>query len=387
VSLTTTLLPTLTCVALVDAFPLESPDLGLAHSGTLWIRGMVMVFLNSYALSWQFNDVPIQYQPVVALIIPIFKITQKNIFCQLLRGKDDLKPEMIIFNIEISNAFFISSNMQRQASINTSILLIVIDLVHMVLSLCDLILMLKSVEGIVNKMGITTAEAVAVALTIATKYPEDGDRKALTDSVSQTKADILVLATFRRPSNNKSGPTVAQILPQVAQVLPIERCTNASAAIGRISTLERHLLLDKVLQIMFFTEFILLTEFIEVFTPVLPVAQCCFLVILYYWPNRRFYSQLEGLDDDAVWFTIGHIQLYGILEVVLFVVLIVTLHKMAYKSPLQQLAYAVNRNWGTIQCKLVIWLLVLVHSTIPQLGTLTDVHIVLSYSIIMAVCV
>lgn len=221
-----------------------------------------------------FISVPIQYQPVVALIIPIFKITQKNIFCQLLRGKDDLKPEMIIFNIEISNAFFISSNMQRQASINTSILLIVIDLVHMVLSLCDLILMLKSVEGIVNKMGITTAEAVAVALTIATKYPEDGDRKALTDSVSQTKADILVLATFRRPSNNKSGPTVAQILPQVAQVLPIERCTNASAAIGRISTLERHLLLDKVLQIMFFTEFILLTEFIEVFTPVLPVAQC-----------------------------------------------------------------------------------------------------------------
>ncbi|KAE9083138.1 hypothetical protein PF006_g26751 [Phytophthora fragariae] len=45
--------------------------------------------------------------------------------------------------------------------------------------------------------------------------------------------------------------------------------TNSAVSIDHISSLERYLLLDKVLQIMFFPEFILLTEFIEVFTPVM----------------------------------------------------------------------------------------------------------------------
>ncbi|EGZ14013.1 hypothetical protein PHYSODRAFT_442943, partial [Phytophthora sojae] len=51
-----TLLPTLACVAIVNSLPLEPPDLGLAHSATLWIRGLPVVFIQSYALSWQFSD-------------------------------------------------------------------------------------------------------------------------------------------------------------------------------------------------------------------------------------------------------------------------------------------------------------------------------------------
>ncbi|KAE9071341.1 hypothetical protein PF005_g25843 [Phytophthora fragariae] len=129
---------------------------------------------------------------------------------------------------------------------------------------------------------------------------------------------------------------------------------------------KRRFLLQKVLRVMFFMECFLLSELMKALTPLM---YSCYLVILYYWPNRRFYSQLEGLDEAGFWAVITHIQIYGILEVALFVVLIGTLHQMTCKSPLQQLAYAVNRNWGKIQCKLMIWLLLLVQSAIPQLGT------------------
>nr|KAE8923082.1 hypothetical protein PF009_g26663 [Phytophthora fragariae] len=238
-------------------------------------------------------SVPLRWQPLAALIAPIFKITQKNVLRRILHGKDDVVPEMTIFNIDISNAFFISSNIQREASVNTGILLILIDLLQMLISLCDLRLMLQSVKGIADKMEISTEEAVAVALTIATKYPELRDRRMRTESLYHSKAEIHFLPSHRRTSNKKTTTSgqrftnKVQIAPSPVQnnvgdvlrsstshILPnaryvMEPGANSAVSIDRISSLERYLLLDKVLQIMFFTEFILLTEFIEVFTPVM----------------------------------------------------------------------------------------------------------------------
>ncbi|KAJ8537393.1 hypothetical protein ON010_g13204 [Phytophthora cinnamomi] len=201
---------------------------------------------------------------------------------------------MTIFNIEISNAFFISANMQRESSINTSILLILVDLLQMLLSLCDLTLMLNSVGSISQKMGIGTTEAVNIALTIAAKYPELPARSHVTDSLTQSKADMWFLSFHQRHTNTsipKSGPSKTQVAPMPAEngitflrssrggrtaphVLPkemyaIESGIDTAVAIERITQRERYLLLDKVLQIMFFTEFVLLTEFIEVFMPVM----------------------------------------------------------------------------------------------------------------------
>ncbi|KAE9088849.1 hypothetical protein PF001_g25448, partial [Phytophthora fragariae] len=149
-------------------------------------------------------SVPLRWQPLAALIAPIFKITQKNVLRRILHGKDDVVPEMTIFNIDISNAFFISSNIQREASVNTGILLILIDLLQMLISLCDLRLMLQSVKGIADKMEISTEEAVAVALTIATKYPELRDRRMRTESLYHSKAEIHFLPSHRRTSNKKT---------------------------------------------------------------------------------------------------------------------------------------------------------------------------------------
>ncbi|KAE8961351.1 hypothetical protein PF011_g29783, partial [Phytophthora fragariae] len=46
-----------------------------------------------------------------------------------------------------------------------------------------------------------------------------------------------------------------------------------------------------------------------------------------------------------------------------------TLPKMTYNFPEQRLGYAIYSNWGKIQCKFVIFTMVLLQTTIPQLGT------------------
>lgn len=52
--LATAPLPPLICAAIIDAVPLESPSLGFERSATVWVRGFLAGFIQSYALSWIF---------------------------------------------------------------------------------------------------------------------------------------------------------------------------------------------------------------------------------------------------------------------------------------------------------------------------------------------
>lgn len=55
-----------------------------------------------------FQTVSTKWQTLAALAIPVFRIIQKNLFCRLLCGKDDMKPETVTLNVEVANALFIS---------------------------------------------------------------------------------------------------------------------------------------------------------------------------------------------------------------------------------------------------------------------------------------
>lgn len=392
VVLATTPLLSLVCVAVIDALPMNSPDLGLAQSGTVWARGILVGLLQSFSLSlmfslyvsdlrlsiitllftalaatvvshtvvfclimllwyplpctllWMcgpwigtlalslkvarghflrehaevqrevrrfssillmqtatavvypafdiiFHVVPGEWHTVAALLVPVFKISERNLFCRLLRGKDDLMPEMVIFSVEITNALFISTSMQQASSINTSGLLILIDFVQMLVSLFDLSLMLKSAKEITDKMGISTNEVIASAVMIASKYPELGQQTLLTECLSPSKSDVFRLSTLQRIRMSKNAVQVGRkstsktqvaptptnigmgVVPIPSWVLPVERNsvgpTPDDMVIECITPRERQLLLRKALQILFLTEFLLLKEFMEVVTPVM----------------------------------------------------------------------------------------------------------------------
>ncbi|OWZ02458.1 hypothetical protein PHMEG_00025973 [Phytophthora megakarya] len=468
------LLP-LICVAVIDAIPMNSPDLGFAHSGTVWARDsyalslmfslyipelklsrqhrllttiaatvishtfllcliilmtyplpftllwMAGPWLGTFALSLElthrefqrkhpevrnevrrfaaimvlhtsagfvitgFNEifvsVPEEWQTFTALLVPTFKIIERNLICRRLRGKDDLMPEMVVFIVEITNALFISTSMQQAASAKTSAMLILIDFVHLLISLSDLRLMLQSVRGIADKMGIGTSDIISSAMKIAMKYPELGHENTLADSF-HTKSDVFRLSTLQQIKMSKTpfqvgrqftGPS--QVVPSPANIpvsswgSPTEQNITGpvSEDLGifeRTTPRERLYFLQKSLQILFLTEFLLLNEFMEVLTPII---YSCYLLILFYWPNREYYPAFEGLDETHFHKNVRNILVYGLLEVASFVLLVVMIYRTTHKFPFHQLAYTVNCSRREIQCKLVIWLVLLMQSTIPQL--------------------
>ncbi|RLN88360.1 hypothetical protein BBJ28_00000664 [Nothophytophthora sp. Chile5] len=307
--LLTTPIPSLVLVALLDALSLKSTELGLAHSGTTWVRGVFMTIIESYAvisllqhdvvnlelsscwtltiftatalvnnalalgittllwyplpfilfwMAWPwiallvlfvwlvkgafiranpgvltklrhfssvatsqlatimaysifkavFLIVPTAWRPAFAMILPVFKLAQKNLLARMLKDRDDLKPQVIVFNVEISNALFITNSVQTGVSIDTSILLIATDFLQLLVSIYDLSLMLSDVRDFTNKLEVDSRQAVATAFTIMETHPGLAEKKVL-DRVFQSKADL-----FRNRTRRSAVVTIECISPQ-----------------------------------------------------------------------------------------------------------------------------------------------------------------------------
>ncbi|GMF30400.1 unnamed protein product [Phytophthora lilii] len=441
----TPLVPLL-CVAITDAFPLKSADLGLEQSGMLWVRGAFVGLMESYALAWMFNvyipelklsrftlllsalaavaaghisafrlmklfwfpfpftlfvtcgpwvgalalslklargcflrkhafvqqelrrfsgilmmqlaaatiyagfnvlflSIPSKWQTVASLLVPMFKLTLKNVICRRLRGKGYVKPEMVILNVEVTNALFISSNIQQESSAKTSGLLILMDFAQMLTSLFDLSLMLKDLEEIAKKMGIHTNEIIASAVKISNKYPEIGQQEIMDSSSCLSKSDVFRFSTLHTTNSRMRFMSTVHIIPAPTEtnVAVIPNLPWGSPKIAQIAPLKEN-------------------------ADVEPIDRV-YLLIIFYWPNRIFYPELQGLDEAHFWGITRNILAYGLLELAPFAVAMAMVYKTTHRFPLQHLAYVVSSAWGKFQCKLVLWMLVLVHSTIPQLGT------------------
>ncbi|KAG1698669.1 hypothetical protein DVH05_014626 [Phytophthora capsici] len=261
----------------------------------------------------------------------------------------------------MSSALFISTSMQQAASTRTSAMLIMIDLAQLLVSFCDLHLLLKSVKSITDKMGINTNEIITSASMIADRYPELGKETLVTEDTA-SKSDVFRLSTFQKIKistfqTSKKLSSSTQIVPtNIIGIVPIPSVNGPSPQdleiFERVTPRERQILLRKALQILFLTEFLLLNEFLEILTPVL---YSCYLVIIFYWPNREFYPLFNGMDEASFHKVVRNILMYGFLEVGSFVLLVVMIYKTTHKFPFQQVAYAIKSSRGTIRCKLVIW--------------------------------
>ncbi|KAL4116911.1 hypothetical protein PRIC2_012363 [Phytophthora ramorum] len=309
-----------------------------------------------------FTKMPPQYQPVFALLIPVYKVIQKNVTSRLLAGFDDSKPQMVILNIEIFNALFIATCLQNSQSVGTSITLIAVDLLQAAISLLDLHRMVYNVKKTMNKLGVSTNALISTAELVLKKYPAMAGK--------QRRPDVWAGDSTPRPVTKKQVlPTMnvqvgdCDIPATFCSLAPIDashdslsssvrlgstaKPTGTSSAgqrtgLNRLTSQEHHRLLKKALQVLFLTEFMLLIEFTEVLVSIIYGG---YMVILFYLPNRRYYHQLAHLTHHELWSKV----------------------KMNRFS-LQQLAFVLEREFFMVQPKLIIWVTMTMQSELPQMG-------------------
>ncbi|KAK1935779.1 hypothetical protein P3T76_010474 [Phytophthora citrophthora] len=117
-----------------------------------------------------FSNLSPMYQPMFALFIPAFKMMQKNILSRILAGRDDTKPQVVILNVEIFNALFISNCMQNAQSMGTSITLISVDIPEAAFVMsCDIIDEASEHKGMdedTTKQRLVAGKKVELSVTL-----------------------------------------------------------------------------------------------------------------------------------------------------------------------------------------------------------------------------
>lgn len=101
------------------------------------------------AYNFAFVSLSSSSQTAFAMLLPAMKLLAKNAMSYLFRATEDFKPEMVVFNVEVYHALFVSFCMQNATSIYTTLLLSAADFIQATVSLYDIDGVLKDVHKVI----------------------------------------------------------------------------------------------------------------------------------------------------------------------------------------------------------------------------------------------
>ncbi|ETL35476.1 hypothetical protein L916_12387, partial [Phytophthora nicotianae] len=316
-----------------------------------------------------------------ALLLPVIKLALRYVFTRTVVHLTDEMPEVIVFNVEVFNALFVSYCMQNSPSVWTTLGLMFVDIVLIILSVHDMEPTsrgLKELEQRIDRercwnKGTNTGNRVPTTLDrIQTLLEQESSLQYMVASarveLEQVQTD---LGSERRvPEQIKSGrnkisvtPVVTTKIPNNAELLPVASHLRASARIHPAVESAGKLLQKfsvkvrytrKVQILLYMAEFLLLLNYVEV---VVPLVFSVYMLATYQLPNREYYSQLHGMTQSDLLQTLGNVMFYCSLQLASLLLLVFILQRKLDLSPIHQLSFVLEKQYSAVQAKLVFWVL------------------------------
>jgi hypothetical protein len=275
-------------------------------------------------------SIPSQYYTAYVVLLPVIKITAKNVISAFVGDNHDMKPEVVIFNVEIFNALYVSLAMQNSTNVSTTLILFAVDFAQAWASMADVYREHRHLKRLMSKIPVDhplhgqnflevarrlveedvglTDERIHAALSVRS----DSRSKSWASSIgiwkkqnvitleNESRRDKLaspgtVLIGHARTEKSKSWtrkPTTAvRVMPtsqepsvshpfgaqhpsiSIKSVVPLATISNSgldSQQLLRVfSPRERVEFLQRSTRLLFIVEFVILVEYTEVVVPVL----------------------------------------------------------------------------------------------------------------------
>ncbi|KAE9034635.1 hypothetical protein PR002_g8028 [Phytophthora rubi] len=102
----------------------------------VWMCQVVLEFIYP-PYYYIFTTLSDRAQTAFALFLPVIKLAMRNVFARTVVHLSDEMPEVIVFNVEVFNALFVSYCMQNSPSFWTTLELMLIDIGMIILSAYD----------------------------------------------------------------------------------------------------------------------------------------------------------------------------------------------------------------------------------------------------------
>lgn len=92
------------------------------------------------------------YQVLFVMVLPVIQLSARNWISRSLVDNNDMKPESVIFIVEVFNALYISSALHNSSSWGTTAIVMLIDVVQFWISMVDIVKVLEEMKTLVNKI-------------------------------------------------------------------------------------------------------------------------------------------------------------------------------------------------------------------------------------------
>ncbi|KAJ8554675.1 hypothetical protein ON010_g9808 [Phytophthora cinnamomi] len=271
-------------------------------------------------------------QVLFVAVLPIMKLIAKNWMNLTLSGRDDIKPEMIVFVVEFFNSLYISNALQCTSTWTSTATVMACDLAGFLLSMVDIVEAFSEIRKLMEKIPrhhpLANENFVQVLLRILAAnenlYNNQRATKSLSDSLTSVKKPKREMKY-----NPKGDPAVwpevktarttcvpieipTRTLFQGSQVLPTSVPQHGNAQLAQRSNTatslttmaitdifsreERKMFVRKSMHVLFITEYVIAFEYIEV---VSPIVYCTKNLAVGYSPDTETNDYCYAVEQDS----------------------------------------------------------------------------------------
>ncbi|KAG7399767.1 hypothetical protein PHYBOEH_007930 [Phytophthora boehmeriae] len=360
------------------------------------------------------------HQAMFVLVLPIIKLIAKNAVSRALADYDDVKPQYVIFIVEVFNALYVSNALQSASSWTLTATIMMIDVVHFCVSMNDVLEIFKEMKVLMAKIprdhSLAKENFLQVALRVVAVDSETnneqelggdgGEREAMSETAANRFSSIKSMKGYDDKAIDTDGHTNVRSVESVntghdelnpktfgkwglfreSRVAPLQALKektlpssnpefNAGSKVlpamenvditAFFSESERAHLTKKCTRVLFITEYIVLVEYVEV---VIPIIYTIYRVALFNLPNRAYFDSMAGLTSAQLQSSVLNVLAYSLLEFVSLITSILILDRALGFSTLRQLAFVLETHAGMIQATLIDILIYVTQISLAHLG-------------------
>eukprot|EP00644_Phytophthora_capsici_P001147 jgi/Phyca11/129617/e_gw1.86.98.1 len=355
------------------------------------------------------------YELPVLLLLPVIKILLKNLVALSLKDLVDLIPENIIFTVHFFNAIYLATCMQSASSTFAIATVLIIDIVETGVAILGIY---QSSTRIMNQLheilGSTTTpdtpetlleaayqlcyyhdkftkeERSQIQVRSCLPYQLSVEARTILDNLD--KSTLTMGPTLRRASNTQSMPTIKRItssvpdLPalrllfchpwgtKIQPIVPVQSINvklvhsarnRNLLAVAAVPSVLHIVTLRSTLTTLFTIECMVMAEYTEF---VIPLLYGQYIIMMVHLPSAQYHTELAGVTEENVGSTVQTMIIYGLLELVSFVLLVLLLRKSCGVKALYHLAFVLENHTLSVQSKIIGWMLLTLGFRIIHFG-------------------
>ncbi|KAE9204079.1 hypothetical protein PF005_g13926 [Phytophthora fragariae] len=173
-----------------------------------------------------FQSVGEKGQRYYVVLLPLIKILAKNLISGALGTKYDLLPQIMIFNVDVFNALYVSSSMQTANSTTTTFVIIMLDAAQALISISDISSFMRHIILLRRKIPNNHPLKSACFVDIALQIIKEDDHSVIHLDSRRYSSAVAVLRRKLSSESRSSDPA-----GDANRVVPASTITTRGVAV------------------------------------------------------------------------------------------------------------------------------------------------------------